>query len=83
VVENRKLLAEGQGFELECRPVLKGGKERPKQRNEGSSHAVQARQVEAERSTIPRLTEFLARTAGQDRIRPAPPGDPLSGAHGP
>jgi len=62
VIQDSELLAEGQNLELESCPVLKGGKECPKQRNEDSSHAMQVTLAEAKRSTIPRLTEFLAGT---------------------
>jgi len=62
VVEDRKLLAEGQDLELECHPVLKGGKERPKQRNENGSHAPHVTLGRPKTSRIPGVTKFSGGT---------------------
>ena len=60
MVEDCELLAESEDLELEGGPALNRSSQGMEQGNEDGSHAGHVTLAEPKRSTIPRLTEFLA-----------------------
>jgi len=70
VVEDCELLAEGEDFELECRPAPERCSQGMKQRNDDRAHVRHATTNSGKTSMISRRIEFIART-GDNSCRKA------------
>jgi hypothetical protein len=68
VIQDRELLAEGEGLEVQGCPAPNRSSQGMEQGDEYGSHAAHVTLARAKKSTIPGLTAFLAGTGKQQTV---------------